>query len=119
MPLKSPNPTRLLLFGEDANLLEIRALVLRSAGMTVDIAADIDDLKVRIAASNQIYHALICCHTATEAECTEVIAVANRTQTALIMLECLLPPSELIDRVSKLMWERRSRLDGATSGPSG
>jgi hypothetical protein len=118
MSPESPNPDRLLLFGEDANLLEIRAMVLRSAGMTVDIAADINDLKVRIAASGQIYHALICCHTVTEAECAEVIAIANRTQTALIMLECLLPPSELIDRVSELIGERPSRSDGATSGPS-
>lgn len=94
-------------------------MVLRSAGMTVDIGADIDDVKVRIAASDPIYHALICCHTATEAECAEVIVIANRTQTALIMLECLLPPSELIDCVFKLIGERRSRLDGATSGPSG
>ena len=118
MSLESRNPARLLLFGRDANLLELRALVLRSAGMTVEIATDIDDVKVRFATSGSIYQALICCHTATQAECTEVIAIATRAQTALVMMECLLPPSELIDRVSKLIAERRSGLDGATRLPS-
>jgi hypothetical protein len=112
MALKHHNPGRLLLFGKDPALLGIRAMVLRSAGMTVDIAINIDEVELRIADANSVYDVLICCHTITEAECKDVIAIAGRTSTVQIMLECLLLPSALIDQVFKLIAERRSRISG-------
>src|ERR1700733_1078264 len=113
MSVESPNPDRLLLFGRDANLLETRAMVLRSAGMTVDVAVDIGAFKGRITAPGSIYDVVVCCYTATTAECNEIIPIANRTRTSLLMLEHLLSPQALIDQVSNLIKDGRSRLDDA------
>jgi hypothetical protein len=105
------NPSRVLLFGRDSYLLEIRAMVLRSAGMMVDVALDMDDFKVRVAAS--VYGVVVCCHTATEDECNEVIGASLRNQLALLKLECLLSPQALIDRVARLISERPPKVDAA------
>lgn len=107
----SPNPSRVLLFGRDAYLLEIRAMVLRSAGMIVDVALDMDDFKVRLAAS--VYGVVVCCHTATEDDCNEVIAASVRNRSALLKLERFLSPQALIDQVARLMSEGRPKSDAA------
>jgi hypothetical protein len=107
MSPESSNPARLLLFGKEPELLETRAKVLRSAGMIADIAVDLDDFEVRITTCDSIYDLVVCCHTVTEAECTEVIAISNRTRTTFTMVERLLPPRVLIDQVTNLI--RRAR----------
>lgn len=66
MTPESSNPARLLLFGRDLELLEIRAKVLRSAGMIADISVDLEDFKVRITLSEAIYDVVVCCHTALD-----------------------------------------------------
>ncbi len=113
MSLELPNPGRLLLFGKDADLLESRALVLRSAGMIVDIAVDIDEFKIRIAAPGFAYDVIVCCYTATKADCSEISTLSNRTRTSVMILEHFLLPSELIGQVSNLIGDGRSRVDGA------
>jgi len=99
----SSNPARLLLFGKDPELLDSRAKVLRSAGVIADIAVDLDDFEVRVTNSDSIYDVVVCCHTVTEAECNEVIAICNRTRTTFTTVERLLPPRILIDQVINLI----------------
>ena len=103
MSPESSNPARLLLFGKDPELLETRAKVLRSAGMIADIAVDLDDFEVRITNSDSVYDVVVCCHTVTEAECNEVIAISNLTRATVMMVERLLPPRALVDQVTNLI----------------
>lgn len=109
MSLNVPNPARLLLFGNDPILLETRAQVLRSSGPIVDIAIDVDALAQRIASANSSYIVLICCYTATEAECSELVAIAERHRIAMLQLERFLAPTELIQQVSNLIKVARSK----------
>ena len=105
------NPSRVLLFGKDPYLLEIRAMVLRSAGMIVDVALDMDDFKVRVAAS--VFGVVVCCYSATEDECNEVIDASLRNRSALLKLERFLSPQDLIDHVAHLISEGRPKVDAA------
>lgn len=91
-------------------------MVLRSADMTVDVALDIEDFKVRVAAYD--YDAVVCCYTATEDECNEVIGVSLRSRLALLQMERFLSPQVLIDRVARLIREGRPKVDGAKSDSS-
>ena len=112
MSQETPNADRLLLFGNDADLLKTRAMVLESTGMTVDMTVTLDDLKTRIAAPNSVYRLVIYCYTVSEGECDEVATIATRSSTPLMMLEQLLLPSELIDQVSNLIQNLGSGFDG-------
>lgn len=107
----SSNPSRVLLFGRDNYLLEIRAMVLRSAGLTVDVALDMNDCKVRMGAT--VYGVVVCCHTATDDECNEVIDASLRNRSASLKLERSLSPQVLIDRVTRLISEGRPEVDVA------
>lgn len=103
MSVDSPKPDHVLLFGKEPNLLEIRAMVLRSVGMVVDIALDIGTLKARVTASHSMYGVVVCCYTATDAEYNEMIVIASQNRLALLRLERLLAPGVLIDRVFRLI----------------
>ena len=109
MSQESSNPARLLLFGNDAELLETRGNVLRSAGMVADLSVDIDDFKVRITAPGLIYDVIVCCHTVTEAQRNQIIALSDQTSTKLTILECLLSPRELIAQVANLIGRTAKR----------
>lgn len=82
-------------------------MVLRSAGLIVDITSDIGDLNDRIDASSSVY-GIVCCHTATYEQCNEVIAIADRNRIALLKLESLIAPLDLIDRVSSMINNKRN-----------
>jgi hypothetical protein len=118
MSVELPNSRHVLLFGKDANLLELRAMVLRTVGITVEIAVDIVDLKAQVVASGSICNAIICCHSATEAEYNEVIVIANQKGLALLKLANLVAPRALIDEVSTLIGAGRPKLNTANSDPS-
>jgi hypothetical protein len=107
------NPGHLLLFGKDKNLLEIRAMVLRSAGMSVDIVANIDDLRVRLASSGPYHDVFICCHSVPETERNEAITIVERNSMSWIQLEWLVSPTELIYEVCELLEKRNSEPNGA------
>lgn len=107
MSLRHDDPQFVLLFGRDPELLETRADVLRSTGISVDIAAGLRDLKDRVDHTSSNYGVVVCCHTATDAECEEVIAIAIRNGIAFLNLECFTAPLELIERVSSVINERR------------
>jgi hypothetical protein len=115
MPLNPPNSGRILLFGQDASLLEIRAMVLQSAGMTADIVVDIDEFRVRITAPSLLYDVVVCCHTVSEAERNEITKLSHGSRMNLITLEHLVGPTELIEQVSNLIKLKCSGFDGVRS----
>jgi hypothetical protein len=87
-------------------------MVLQSAGMTADIAVDLDEFRVWIAAPSLLYDVVVCCHTASEAERNEITKFSHRIRINIIMLEPLEGPIELIEQVSNLITLRCSGLDG-------
>jgi hypothetical protein len=100
----SISPGRVLLFGRDRTLLDIRALVLKSASLAVDIATDIDTFKKRIADPAGTPHGVvICCYTTPATECEEVVAIAARSQMPVLQLDCLVQPASLIAQVTALL----------------
>jgi hypothetical protein len=113
--MKSPqssDPARVLLFGNHVGLLETRAMVLRSVGMIADIADGIHDFKCRAVHSGSRYDVVICCYTATEAECHEIIAISHQNRTAFLKLEPFLSPPELIRQALSMIGRERSGFDG-------
>jgi hypothetical protein len=118
MTSQPPIAHRILLFGKDAQLLETRALVLRRAGMVVDVAIDIDIVRVLKASPRSTYEVVVCCHTASEAQYNEVIAINSRNRTSLMKLGYPVSPLEIIDQVSSLIREGHSRIDGSKRRPS-
>lgn len=114
MSSQHPNPEIVLLFGPDSNLLETRANLLRSIGLMADIAASLSDLKDRVDVSPSNYGVVVCCHSATDAEYEEVIAIAGRNRIALLKLEHFTAPLDLIERVSTMIKKRQSdRVDSS------
>jgi len=98
------NPHRLLLFGKEETLLELRAKVLRSVGLAVDTSVALPDFTNQISISGNTYDGIVCCHTVTETECEEIAAIAGRSRIPLLRLEShLLPPQQLIARVLDLV----------------
>ncbi len=118
MPIESPNPGRLILFGNEARLLASRAMVLRSTGMTADVAGDMEEFKLRIGNSGLDYDVAVCCYTATDAQRREIIALSKEAGTNVLNLEHFLLPPEFIERVYDLVKERRSELRGREHGKS-
>jgi hypothetical protein len=110
------NPARVLLFGNYAELLGTRAMLLQSVGMIADIAVGIHDFRSRTADAGSLYSAVVCCYTATDAECDEIIAITNQNRTAFLKLEPLLSPTDLINQALNVIGRGRSRLDGASNG---
>lgn len=109
MPPRLSNPPRVLLFGNDAELLETRAQVLRHVGMVAEIALRLDALiDVR-----PPYDGVVCCYSATEAECKQLAAMTNQNGTPLLRLEPPLSPLELVRQVSGLIRQGRPGLTGA------
>jgi hypothetical protein len=101
---RSTNPERVLLYGRDRALLDIRALVLKSARLDVDIATDIDTFKKRITDPAEApFGAVICCYTTPASECAEVVALAARSETPVLQLDCLVQPVSLIEQVRALL----------------
>jgi hypothetical protein len=104
---ESANPHRLLFFGKDSTLLELRAKVLRSEGMLVDTAVEIRDFTNQIAGRGRTYGGIVCCHSVAETECEEVAVIAGRNRIPFLKLEpLLLPPLELIARALDLVNKR-------------
>jgi hypothetical protein len=104
------NPARVLLFGKDEALLETRAKVLRSVGMIAEIALYVGDFF----RSGSLYDGVVCCYTATEAECKEITAITDRNRTPLLKLQPLLSPREFIRQVSSMV--RASSRDSGADG---
>lgn len=96
-------PPRILLFGKDADLLSTRASVLQSVGMIADIALNIDGFTH----AGSLYDAVVCCYTATDAECKEIIAITTRNRTPLLKMQPLVEPSKLIRQVISLIGQGR------------
>ena len=84
-------------------LLGIRALVLKSAGLAVDIATDIETFKNLITDPDTSYGAVICCYTTPASECEEVAAIAAGSQMPVVQLDCLVHPASLIAQVTALL----------------
>jgi len=103
MPPSSTSPDRVLIFGRDRGLLDLRALVLRSARLAVDVTTDIGAFKKRIADPGCPYGAVICCHTAADAEREEIVAITARSRIKMLQLDRLVQPSALIAKVSALL----------------
>jgi hypothetical protein len=100
----STNPSLVLLFGNDRTLLGLRALVLKSACIAVDIATDIDTLKKRITdPAYAPYGAIICCYTTPATEREEVAAIAAESYTPLLQLDSIVQPASLIAQVTALL----------------
>jgi len=118
MPIESPNPGRLILFGIEARLLASRAMVLRSTGMTADIVVNMEEFKLRIGNPGLGYDVAVCCYTATDAQRREIIALSNEAGIEVLTLEHLLSPQEFIERVYDLVNERRSKPGGRERGQS-
>jgi hypothetical protein len=97
------NPDRVLLFGRDETLLCLRALVLRSAHLAVDITIDMEAFRMRIADDNCRYGVVISCYTVADAEREEIIAITARSGIAMLQLDSLILPPALIARVSALL----------------
>jgi hypothetical protein len=108
------NPARILLFGKDEALLETRAKVLRSVDMVADIALHVEDFSQ----SGSLYDGVVCCYTATEAECKEISAMTDRNRTPLLKLQRLLSPLELIRQVSSMVRARAPRTQERTDTSS-
>jgi hypothetical protein len=111
MSPETSKPARILLFGKDPDLLSTRASVLRSVGMIADIALDIDGFTD----AGSLYDAVVCCYTATQAECKEIIAITTRNRTPLLMLQRLVEPLALIRQVTALVSQERPGPGGAAA----
>jgi hypothetical protein len=99
----STNPGRVLLFGRDRGLLEIRALVLKSARLAVDIVTNMEAFKKRIAEPDTPYGVVVCCYTTPATECQEAAAIAARLEIPLLQLDCIVQPTALIAQVTALL----------------
>jgi hypothetical protein len=97
-------PARVLLFGHDAGLLQTRAKVLESVGVTAEIALHVRDFTN----AGSLYDGVVCCYDATEAECKEMVEITNRHRTPLLKLEPFLSPPELIRQVIGLIRQGHS-----------
>jgi hypothetical protein len=72
-------------------------------GVIAEIAFEVGD----IAAAGSRCAGIVCCYSATEAECNEIIAIATRNQTPLLKVEPLLEPPEFIRQVNHLISQGR------------
>ncbi len=98
------NSERVLLFGKDRMLLDIRALVLKTALLAADVATDLDKLTRLITdAADTPYGAIICCYTTPATECEEIAAVAAQTRTPILRLTCLEQPASLIKQIKTML----------------
>lgn len=109
MSAESHNPSRVLLFGKDMELLETRAMVLRSVGMTVDIATNLRDFNTQVGSSGLPYGVTVCCFSASDFERDEINSIANGNCVPLLNLGGSLSPQRLIEEVSSLISEGRSQ----------
>ena len=109
MPAEYRNPSRVLLFGKDANLLQTRAMVLRSGGMVVDVVVDIGAFKIQVGDSAVAYAAIVCCYTASDFECDEISSIAKEKCISLITLQCSPSPQVLIEQVADLIRSGKAR----------
>jgi hypothetical protein len=69
----------------------------------VDITTDLEAFKKRIADPQAPYGAVICCYTVPKVEREEVAAIAARSQTPVLHLDCLVKPTSLIAQVTALL----------------
>jgi hypothetical protein len=92
-----------LLFGTDRTLLDIRALVLRSAGIAVYVTTDMNEVQKRIGDGESVYRAVVSCYTATDGEREEIAAITVSSGKALWQLDGFVSPADLIAAVSELL----------------
>jgi hypothetical protein len=74
----------ILVYGHDANLLEIRGLILKKAGFNVWAAANSED--AAILALCQKIDVFILCHTLSKKECAAALDMAQSRRPAMKMV---------------------------------
>jgi len=99
----SDNPARILLFGRDRTLLELRARVLRSADIAAHIATDVEDFQMRISSPESKYRAVLCCYSTPQDHLQQIAAIAAQFNATLYQLNYFVMPSELIAKASELI----------------
>jgi hypothetical protein len=91
---------RLLMCGEDAPLLKIRALVLESAGFDVDLSDTVDGIKNLLTVHP--YALLVICHTIPDEQVQAFREIGAQAGVLTCVLERLLPPATLISIMASL-----------------
>ena len=92
---------RLLMYGEDARLLDLRAIVLSRAGLEVDLTDAVGQVGQRLQTKD--YGLLLICHTAREKDVGRLRAAATESGVATYFIDRLLPPQVLVGDVKALL----------------
>ena len=93
---------RVLMFGSDQRLLEVRVKVLATVGCETDLVYAAEDARVALERKPRPVLLLIC-HTAEPEPAQEVRRLAQRTGVPTYYVEKLLPPKQLVTDVCAIL----------------
>jgi hypothetical protein len=93
---------RVVMFGSDPRLLEVRARVLATVGCETDLLYAAEDARVALEGKPRPVLLLIC-HTAEKEPAEEVRRLAQRTGVSTYYVERLLSPKQLLADVCAIL----------------
>jgi hypothetical protein len=89
--------------GLDENLLEARRTILQGAGYKVDVATNVEQAHQLLDQDDRQYVALLACHTIPLDWLEALQGIASPRGIPVYRMEEILPPSDLIKHVSRLL----------------
>jgi DNA-binding response OmpR family regulator len=97
------NSHRLLMYGRDPMLLNVRSLVLSQAGFDVTAVETSRELEEQIAAKKRHYDLLVLCHTVQQEERDSLNVIATQSRVPVYQLDPFVNAPDLIGQVSRLL----------------
>jgi hypothetical protein len=101
---KDPRP--ILIYGQDAVLLETRRLLLEQGGFIADTASTSQEFRARIAEAQPPYELYVLCHTVPAAERHAISVNASKAKIAVYQLTAAVAPPDFLIEVCKLLSSR-------------
>ena len=102
---------RVLMFGSDEALLQIRAKVLATIGLDTHLLYTVDEARQELTARKSDTALLVICHSADETLAQQVRSLAVTTGVPIYYVETLLRPQQLVEDIATILKKggRRSR----------
>ena len=101
---------QVLTYGHDAVLLDTRRLLLKQAGVEIDIVTRAEEFRARLALAQPPYGLIILCHTISEAEQQQISTAAAQSNTAVYTISTPMEPPDFLRTVTTLLTDDKKSL---------
>ena len=109
---------RVLMFGSDEALLQIRAKVLATIGVDTHLLYTMEEARQELTAHKSDAALLVICHSAEQELAQQVRSLAVTTGLPIYYVETLLRPQQLVEDITGMLKQGGRRSRAANGRPS-